>query len=59
MAGLLLQKGALLPTTGKRCQFSGARLCSSSNGTLMRLHAKAGNWLPGSDTPKYLEDLPG
>eukprot|EP00884_Botryococcus_braunii_P020240 jgi/Botrbrau1/68/Bobra.0022s0060.1 len=28
-----------------------------SNGT--RTVCKAGNWLPGSDTPAYLEDLPG
>lgn len=25
----------------------------------VRANAKAGNWAPGSDTPEYLEDLPG
>lgn len=25
----------------------------------VRVNAKAGNWAPGSDTPAYLEDLPG
>ena len=60
MAGFLLQKGALNGAlVVPRNQFTGIRLCTPSNGTSLRLHAKAGNWLPGADTPGYLEDLPG
>lgn len=29
------------------------------NGTSVKAHAKAGNWLPGADTPPYLENIPG
>jgi light-harvesting complex I chlorophyll a/b binding protein 1 len=35
-----------------------ARPQASRSGVVVRAAAKAGNWLPGSDTPSYLEDLP-
>ncbi|KAK9803109.1 hypothetical protein WJX73_005338 [Symbiochloris irregularis] len=57
MAGLLLQKGAL--TCPRSSQIAGPRISAPSNGTCMRLHARAGNWLPGSDVPEYLENVPG
>jgi hypothetical protein len=36
--------------------FAGTRVSAAKNGA--RVVAKAGNWLPGSDTPAYLESLP-
>ena len=60
MALLLPKSGAVL--TGSRPAVSGiagTRLIAPCNGTIARAQAKAGNWLPGSKTPDYLEDLPG
>jgi len=36
--------------------FVGHRVAAVKNGS--RVVMKAGNWLPGSDTPAYLENLP-
>lgn len=35
-----------------------ARPQAARSGVVVRAAAKAGNWLPGSDTPSYLEGLP-
>jgi len=37
--------------------FVGHRVAAVKNGS--RVVMKAGNWLPGSDTPAYLENLTG
>ncbi|KAJ9522665.1 light-harvesting protein of photosystem I [Haematococcus lacustris] len=40
------------------CRFAGRKVSSASNGS--RVMMKAGNWLPGSETPSWLaEDIPG
>jgi hypothetical protein len=38
--------------------FMGRKVAAVNNGS-MRVAMKAGNWMPGSDTPAYLENLPG
>jgi len=42
--------------TGAR-PFAGTKVSSAKNGTRVSM-AKVGNWLPGSDTPAYLDALP-
>lgn len=43
-----------------RSAFVGRRVARVSNGSISRVVMKAGNWLPGSDTPAWLaDDLPG
>jgi len=36
--------------------FAGTKVAAAKNGS--RVAMKAGNWLPGSTTPAYLENLP-
>lgn len=45
---------ATAPTT--RTAFVGTKVAAAKNGS--RVSMKAGNWLPGSTTPAYLENLP-
>jgi len=45
---------ATCPTT--RTAFVGTKVAAAKNGS--RVCMKAGNWLPGSTTPAYLENLP-
>lgn len=44
-------------STGAR-PFAGTRVASKFARNGSRVCMKAGNWLPGSDTPAYLENLP-
>ncbi|KAK9813757.1 hypothetical protein WJX73_007717 [Symbiochloris irregularis] len=59
MAFLLPAAGNLAAHTSRSAGIGGTRLAAPSNATAVRVHAKAGNWLPGSKTPDYLEELPG
>ena len=48
---------AMLAQTTPVCRaFVGKKVAAASNGS--RVAMKAGNWLPGSTTPAYLESLP-
>lgn len=40
--------------SGVRASFAGRRVARVANGS--RVTMKAGNWLPGSDTPAWLKD---
>eukprot|EP01025_Chloroclados_australasicus_P002560 TRINITY_DN1058_c0_g1_i10.p1 TRINITY_DN1058_c0_g1~~TRINITY_DN1058_c0_g1_i10.p1 ORF type:complete len:268 (+),score=42.23 TRINITY_DN1058_c0_g1_i10:102-806(+) len=55
-----LNQGFLLSTKfSKSTPFSGTRVSKINNGSIVRM-AKAGNWLPGADSPSWLDgSLPG
>jgi hypothetical protein len=49
---------ALQTVSGTRAFVGKASKQSAAGRSSVRVCAKAGNWLPGSDTPAYLESLP-
>ena len=48
---------AMLANTIARPTFAG-RVSSTSNGSKTRMAGSSGSWLPGSQTPAYLNTLP-
>lgn len=56
MAAKCIAPSSMLARTTQR-SFLGSKLSAPSNG--IRVAAKLGNWLPGSETPAYLENAVG
>jgi light-harvesting complex I chlorophyll a/b binding protein 1 len=54
---MLAQTSALAGARVPRRSFAGKKLSAPTNG--VKVFAKVANWLPGSDTPAYLENIPG